>query len=235
MSPETAWGWWVAAAVAAALAAGRRAGWESALGALAGLGLGSWAFAVGALLLGGGYHAADQWRRRLRDRDALDSDVEQFLEQLLLVAGAEPSLARAVDRSLPPPLRPLARRVDDLGNQLAAAWPIPAIRQATRAWQVLARHGGSVDRLARQLLAQLRLDRRLRWERTAALASGRGTIALLAGAPLGIVVLFWIMVPTFFAVLVGTLPGQAAMVLAGAVGWGVMALAHREREEGSHA
>ncbi len=100
--------------------------------------------------------------------------MEQFLEQLLLVADAEPSLARAVDRALPPHLRPLARRLDTLGSQLAAVWPVPALSQASRAWQVLSQHGGSVGGVARQMLAQLRLDRRLRWERTAALAGGRG-------------------------------------------------------------
>lgn len=235
MSPSHAWGWWAAASVAAGLVAARRGGWESAVGALAGLALGSWALAIGAMVLGAGYQASAQWRRRLAVQDGWDSEVEQFLEQLLLVAGAEPSLARAVDRALPPHLRPLARRVDTLGSQLALVWPVPALSQASRAWQVLSQHGGSVEGVARQMLAQLRLDRRLRWERTAALAASRGTVSLLAAAPLAVVLLFWVMVPSFYAVMVGTAPGQAAMVLAGGVAWGVLGLAHREREEVTRA
>lgn len=213
------------------LTAARRGGWQSALGALVGIGLGSWAFALGGMLLGVGYQTTQRWRLHLAVRDGWDADVEQFLEQLLLVADAEPSLARAVDRALPPHLRPLARRLDTLGRQLAEVWPVPALSQASRAWQILSQHGGSVGGVARQMLAQLRLDRRLRWERTAALAAGRGTISLLAAAPLGVVLLFWGMVPSFFSVMVGTAPGQAAMVLAGGVGWAVLGLAHREREE----
>ena len=212
------------------LVATRRGGWESALGALVGLGLGSWAFAIAGLWLGAGYQASERWRQRLAAQDGWDADVEPFLEQLPLVADAEPSLARAVDRALPPHLRPLARRLDTLGSQLAAVWPVPALSQASRAWQVLSQHGGSVGGVARQMLAQLRLDRRLRWERTAALAAGRGTVSLLAAAPLGVVLLFWVMVPSFFTVMVGTAPGQAAMIVAGGVGWGVLGLAHRERE-----
>ncbi len=235
MTPSHAWGWWAAATVAAGLLATRRGGWESAVGAWVGLATGSWALAVGGMLLGAGYQASTRWRQRMVVRDGWDADVEQFLEQLLLVADAEPALARAVDRALPSHLRPLARRLDTLGQQLAAVWPVPALTQASRAWQVLAQHGGSVAGVAHQMLAQLRLDRRLRWERTAALAAGRGTVSLLAAAPLGVVLLFWGMVPSFFTVMVGTAPGQAAMVLAGGVGWGVLGLAHREREEGERA
>ncbi len=235
MNPSQAWGWWVAAAAAGGLTAARRSGWQAALGALVGLGLGSWAFALGGMLLGVGYQTAQRWRQHWAVRDEWDSEVEQFLEQLLLVAEAEPSLARAVDRALPPHLRPLARRLDTLGKQLAAVWPVPALSQASRAWQVLAQHGGSVGAVAHQMLAQLRLDRRLRWERAAALAGGRGTVSLLAAAPLGVVLLFWGMVPSFYTVMVTTAPGQAAMILAGGVGWGVLGLAHREREEGGRA
>ncbi len=62
MNPSQAWGWWVAAAVAGGLTAARRSGWQAALGALVGLGLGSWAFALGGMLLGVGYQTAQRCR-----------------------------------------------------------------------------------------------------------------------------------------------------------------------------
>jgi hypothetical protein len=168
------------------------------------------------------------WRQAIAARDAEEAEAEHFLEQVVLVARTEPSLAQVVDRSLPLRLRPIARRLDRLGDELAGAWSVPAMAQAARAWDALARHGGPAERLAAQLLAQLRVDRRLRWERTSALSGARGTLAILALAPFLVVLLFRGMVPSFYAEVAGTLPGEATLVLAGGAAWAVLSLAHRE-------
>lgn len=233
MSPSDAWGWWVAACVAGGWWAVDRAGWESCGLAVPGLLLGSWALAVGGLCLGAGFRQVALFRQAVARRDAQEAAAEQFLEQLILVSASTPSLAQAVDKALPPRLRPLARRVDRLGEQLAREWPLATLRQAAPAWSVLSRHGGPVDRFARQLLAQLQLERRMRWERAAALAGPRGTVAVLALAPLVVVVLFWVVVPSFFTVIVTTLMGQAAVICSGGVGCVVLWVAHHDREEGA--
>jgi len=230
MSPIDAWGWWVAAGVAWGWWAVGRSGWESAALAVPGLLLGSWALAVGGLTLGAGFRRMAVFRQATARRDAEEAAAEQFLEQLILVSASTPSLAQAVDKALPPRLRPLARRIDRLGDQLVREWPLATLRQAAPAWAMLSRHGGRVDQFARQLLAQLQLDRRMRWERDAALAGPRGTMAVLALAPLVVVVLFWVVVPSFFTVIVTTVMGQAAVIASGLAGFGVLSVAHREEE-----
>ncbi|MCL8207728.1 MAG: hypothetical protein K6V97_06620 [Actinomycetia bacterium] len=225
MSPPV--GWALAAATAVILAARRWAAWESALLALAGAVTGEPLVAWSGLIAGVGLARLAAARHRLRRLDRRDATVERFLERLRFVAstglplGPSLELAAASARRRPPRLQSAA----DVARWVETASPHPVLRRARPVWSVLDRHGGPVADVAAALLAEVRLERQLRWEREHGLSGPLGTLTALAWTPPVVLGMFrWVM-PPFYADLTHTVPGQLGLAAVATLTTGVLVLA----------
>lgn len=224
--------WALGAGIAAGLAVSPWVTWEAWGMGLAGMGAGSPGVAVGLLLTG---TALGLWRRETRRRQLFEkreAEAERFLEQLRFLAAREPNLQRVLDQAAGDALgtRRRAPESHQLLEQLRTVVPVPAVTALADAWPVLHKHGGRVDLVVDQILEQLRLERRLRWELDAQLAGPHGTLLLLAVAPWAVLLAFRVVVPSFYQTLTTSLWGWAVFLWTGSTTLVALWVAQRGRD-----
>lgn len=222
-------GWALAAATAVLLAASPWAAWESAVLALAGAATGEPLVAWAGLIAGTGLGRLSALRIRRRALDRLDASAERFLERLRFVASTGLPLGPSIELALAGSAAQYRRYPTgasfDLGEWIESVWPHPVLRRARPVWAVLDRHGGPIADIAAALLAEVRLERQLRWELDHSLAGPLGTVAVLAWSPPAILAMFRWVVPSFYLSLIGTAPGELCLLFVATLTAVVVALA----------
>lgn len=224
--------WAACAGLAVGLAASPWASWEAWGVGLAGLWTGSPGVVLGLFLTG---TAIGLWRYEARRRQTFEkreAEAERFLEQVRFLATQEPNLQRVLDQAAGDAFGAHRRAPEarQMLEQLRAAVPVPAVTALAEAWPVLSKHGGRLVPVVDQILEQLRLERRLRWELDAQLAGPHGTLLLLAGAPWLTLLAFRWMVPGFYLAIASSIWGWCALAWTGGTTLVALWLARKGRQ-----
>jgi Flp pilus assembly protein TadB len=222
-------GWALAAAVAFVLGGSQWAAWESAVLAVAGALTGQPLVACAGLIAGVGLGRLSALAPLRRALDRQDAATERFLERLRFVAAMGLPVAPSIELALAGSGRDrgvqAARSRSEVQDWVDSLWPHPVLRRARPIWAVLDRHGGPLAEVAAALLAEVRLERQLRWDLDQSLAGPLSTVSVLAWSPAFVLTVFRWIVPPFYAELTHTPIGELCLLVVAASTAVVTALA----------
>jgi hypothetical protein len=219
--------WWaLAAGLAVYLAATRPHGWAAWAGAAVGLVTRQPGMAVGGMLTGLAYHEWQQFGRAARGADEDDALLETVLHTLDFTERTTGSLVAALEAALGV-LRIRAADPAAAVQRLRQRWPHGVMERGGEGLLALVRYGGALEPVVQPMLAQLRQDRRWRWDLEAQLAGPRMTLWILSLAPWLVLAIFRLILPAFYSTLTGGPWGDPFLTWCGASALGLVWAAGR--------